>query len=315
MQNQPPLISIGLPVYNGENFISQAFDCILAQTITDFEVIITDNASQDATESICRKYAAQDGRIRYLRNERNLGAADNFNLGFKLSRGQYFKWVTHDDLWSPTFLERCLAALEREPNAVLAFPRISFVQSDGALIRRQGKSDLSILQAQARNRIKQIVDFQVDDDGVFWAVFGLIKRSALEKTGLIGKFDASDQVLLLELLLLGGFCQVPEDLFFRREHPESYSKRLDRTGKERVAWFWPEHRKRIVFPTFRLLGEHCRAIARSPLGLYAKVYCWCQMFRRFAHYYRYFAGDVLAACKSWRNLRPPVKLTGKPTNG
>src|SRR6056297_227124 len=101
-----PTVSICMPVHNGENFIADAIDSIVAQTFPDFELIVTDNASTDRTEPIVRDFARRDGRIRYVRNEENIGAAANYNLGYELSRGRYVKWAAHDDTLSPNFLER-----------------------------------------------------------------------------------------------------------------------------------------------------------------------------------------------------------------
>ena len=97
-----PTVSIGMPVYNGVPFLNEALDSILAQTYRDFELVISDNASTDETESICRAYAASDPRIRYYRQQENLGAMPNFNRVCELSRGQYFKWAACDDVCSPT---------------------------------------------------------------------------------------------------------------------------------------------------------------------------------------------------------------------
>ena len=110
-ESSPP-ISVALPVYNGEKFIGDAIRSILAQDHKNFELIITDNASTDGSEKICGDFAASDPR--YVRNERNLGAGPNFNLGFELSRGKYFKWCACDDRISENFLNCCLAALKRD---------------------------------------------------------------------------------------------------------------------------------------------------------------------------------------------------------
>ena len=99
-----PRVSIGLPVYNGELFLENALDSILSQTYSDFELIISDNASDDKTEEICRSYAARDKRVRYSRNAHNLGAAPNYNRVYHLARGRYFKWASHDDVLAPEFL-------------------------------------------------------------------------------------------------------------------------------------------------------------------------------------------------------------------
>ena len=118
MSSSTPKVSLGLPVYNGENFIAQAIESILAQTFTDFELIITDNGSTDRTPKICEAYAARDRRVAYSRNPENLGAAPNFNRAFALSSGRYFKWVAHDDLIAPEFLARCVKVLDNDPSVV-----------------------------------------------------------------------------------------------------------------------------------------------------------------------------------------------------
>src|SRR5688572_7662493 len=118
-----PKVSIGLPVYNGENYLSQALDSLLGQTYSDFELIISDNGSTDRTQEICRAYAIKDRRVRYFRSATNRGAAWNFNNVFALSSGKYFKWAAHDDICAPEFLERCLEVLECDPGIVVCFPK------------------------------------------------------------------------------------------------------------------------------------------------------------------------------------------------
>ena len=107
-----PRLSIGLPVYNGERYLAEAFDCFLAQTFQDFEIIVCDNASTDHTAEICRSYAERDPRIRYYRNGKNLGAIPNFNRVFELSRSPLFKWAAHDDLYHPRYMETCIRILD-----------------------------------------------------------------------------------------------------------------------------------------------------------------------------------------------------------
>src|SRR2546426_7984873 len=99
MKNQSPLVSIGLPVYNAENFVAEAIQCVLSQTYSDWELVISDNASTDRTVSICREFTDRDGRIRLYQNKRNLGISLNFNHAFQRSRGRYFAWLAHDDFF------------------------------------------------------------------------------------------------------------------------------------------------------------------------------------------------------------------------
>src|SRR2546425_9420098 len=93
-----PQVSVGLPVYNGERYLAEALDSLLTQSYEDFELIICDNASTDRTGEIARSYAAKDKRVRYARNDKNLGAGGNFRRGFALASGEYFRWAASDDV-------------------------------------------------------------------------------------------------------------------------------------------------------------------------------------------------------------------------
>src|SRR5260370_42328257 len=110
-----PRVSIGMPGYNGAKYVRRSVQSVLAQDYEDFELLISDNASTDETESICRELAERDGRIRYFRNERNVGASQNFNKVFRLASGTFFKWAAPDDGCHPTMLLRRVAVLERSP--------------------------------------------------------------------------------------------------------------------------------------------------------------------------------------------------------
>ena len=116
-----PRVSIGMPVHNGQRFIRSAIESLLSQTCGDFELVISDNASTDATEAICREYQARDARVRYSRSERNLGGPANFRRVFHLCSGELHKWATADDYWEPTFVERCVEILDARPDVVLAY--------------------------------------------------------------------------------------------------------------------------------------------------------------------------------------------------
>src|SRR5262245_56159334 len=118
-----PRVSVGLPVFNGKNYVRQSIESILAQTYEDFEFIISDNASTDSTADICREYAARDRRVRYVRQHVNCGLSRNANFVFEQSASEYFKWVSHDDIHAPIFLQRCVEALDQNRSAVAACPR------------------------------------------------------------------------------------------------------------------------------------------------------------------------------------------------
>src|ERR1700754_708341 len=99
-----PTISVGMPVYNGERYLRDTIGAILAQTFTDFELIISDNASTDGSSAICAEFAQRDPRIRYVRQEINRGAAANFRYVLDAARAPFFVWAGADDMRSPDFL-------------------------------------------------------------------------------------------------------------------------------------------------------------------------------------------------------------------
>ncbi len=269
--NVQPRLSIGLPVFNGERFLREALDSILAQTFVDYEVIISDNASTDRTEEICREYAESDKRIRYSRNDTNLGAAKNFNRVFALSSGEYFKWAAADDVLEPDFLLRCVSVLERDPLAVLAYPRVTIIdQLEEASQRTRRCYHRPNLQSPlARERIREIFFATPPSMFVHYLIFGLMRSATLRDTPLIRNYVGSDVCLLVDLALRGKLVEVPEELLHIRWHRDSYTHHVRRSklaaGKEgltEVRWFDPTKRTTIILPAWRFLWEHFLSTAR-----------------------------------------------------
>jgi glycosyltransferase involved in cell wall biosynthesis len=289
-----PRVSVGLPVYNGEDYLHDAIESLSRQTFDDFEIVISDNASSDRTPEICRDFAAGDPRIRYHRNERNLGAAANYNAVFTRARGEYFKWASHDDLAAPDLLLRCVEILDREAGVVLAFSHFDYVDERGETLRRSAEN-LSIRGKQTSQRVRQLVDRQLEKTDIYWAIFGLIRASALQATRLIEAYVASDQTLLFHLILLGEFHQIPETLFFRREHADE-SMIKHSTPRERASWFDTTRKPSdFLFPNWRLLREHLALIREQRLPSGQALRCSGQVLRRFAHKWRALGGEIKAA--------------------
>ena len=264
MATDGPRVSIGLPVYNGDNYLAETLDSILAQTFTDFELIISDNGSTDRTEAICRRYAAQDHRVRYVRNPSNLGAARNYNRAFELARGEYFKWNGHDDPLAPLFLERCVEVLDRDPAIVLCFARNRAIDEHGedhdvgALTARTfaPKPQLESPKAHVRFYHAVVADHPQG------AIFGLIRRSVLAQTALIGSYRMSDLTLLGELALRGRVHQVSETLQGRRFHSQQ-GRNVYKSGHLREMWFDPNRSQTRNHPYLRLFREHMNAVGRA----------------------------------------------------
>ena len=129
-----PLVSIGLPVYNGEKYVRDAIDSLLAQTLVDFELLISDNASTDGTQRICEAYALRDSRVRYLRQRENIGAGRNFEFVLDRARGQFFMWAAHDDEWAANWLEALVSAMRADDFCVRGALR--FVREGQVVVER-----------------------------------------------------------------------------------------------------------------------------------------------------------------------------------
>jgi glycosyltransferase involved in cell wall biosynthesis len=295
-----PLVSIGLPVYNGGRFLEQAVDSILAQTFTDFELVVGDNGSTDDTEAICRRYAAQDARVRYKRSPRNLGASYNYNLVTALSRGKYIRHAAHDDVLAPTNIERCVAVLEADPGIVLAYPQMSRIDEEGRVIDTfRGSLILDSDDPVERwRRFHQLIGVGSMCD----PVFGLFRGDALKSTPVLRTLISADMILLGDMALRGRIAEIPEVLFFERWYPGT-SVNANPTLDDRAAWFDPQSRSNPlnVMPHWRWLAAFLGSIARAPLSAAQRARCaaimlpWCWEHKR---------GLVLGPCAlAARSLR------------
>jgi glycosyltransferase involved in cell wall biosynthesis len=272
MSNNQPLVSIGLPIYNGEKFLREALDSLLSQTFENFELIISDNASTDKTEEICRKYADKDRRIRYYRNEENIGAARNFNRVFEISTGKYFKWAAHDDICAPNFIADCVEVLDREDSVVLCYTDVQLINEDGTCIDSNlGYEPLELDALDPQKRFDDVLSRAI------WCfeVFGLMRADVLKKTSLIGKYFGSDKVLLAELSLLGQFRGVDQKLFFRRIHAEQATLM---NVREKYTWIDPYSGKIIPFQLKALIG-YLFAVEKAPLNFSEKLYCYLSVLK------------------------------------
>ena len=265
--NASPRVSVGMPVYNGERYLRQAIEGLLRQTFTDFELIICDNASTDRTAEICREYAAADRRIFCFRNDRNLGAAPNYNRAFWQARGQYFFWAAHDDMHDPSFIASCVEVLDARPDVAVCYCRVVEVDETGTPLRQFPPSTL----ATQADSVERACDVLLHPSPCF-EVFGLMRREQVARTELIGSYTGSDRTLILEMAMQGRFHQIDRALFFHRCHPERSVYRY-RCARARNQWFNSAHCGELAFPNWRLLAEYARAIRRGPLGLYAQLCC------------------------------------------
>jgi len=265
-----PRVSIGLPVYNGEKYLRAALDSLLGQDYGDFELIISDNASTDGTAGICQEYVGKDRRIRYHRNDVNVGSARNYNRVFELARGEFFKWASHDDECHPTMLRRCLETFEGgPPSLVLAYPQADIIDASGQVIDR-APDILRIGPGRPHQRLARML-FKVQYGTPLW---GLIRSDCLRKTRLMVGCIRNDFVLLAEIAMLGQSEEIPEVLFRLRKHPANATA-LWRDRRQLLIWCDPtQAKKRLLLPpTLGVILEVFRSIRHLPLPPADKALC------------------------------------------
>jgi glycosyltransferase involved in cell wall biosynthesis len=225
-----PRVSIGLPVYNGENYLEEAIRSVLGQTFSDLELVISDNSSTDCTSELCLDYVAADPRVRYSRNQQNLGAARNFNLVWEQSSGTYFKWLAHDDRLLPDYVATTVSVLESNPDVVLCNTVVDYIGQYGehlgfyqSVMKDSGSEDPAERLAAIILRLHTCVDF-----------FGMMRRQAMQNSLLVQPFRGSDRAFLAQMALRGRLFQLDEPLVQMRQHPNQYSQ--IKNVREQLAW-------------------------------------------------------------------------------
>jgi glycosyltransferase involved in cell wall biosynthesis len=305
-----PQISIGLPVFNGQKYLAEMLDSLLAQTYSDFELIISDNCSTDATPQICLDYQAKDSRIRYYRSRRNMGGAWNYNRVFALSSSEYFKWVADDDVYAPEFLEKCVRVLDQDPSTVLCYTKTNIIDKEGTVV---GSHDYETTHSHGMGNLSSRMSHMRFGDLIsmlypMQAIFGVIRRSTLERTHLMGNYIGSDRNLLVEIGLIGRIKEIPEYLFFYREHPRAYrnvSPWWQPNAPLLSKWWDPTRTQKIIY-TYNLL-EYFRSVRYVQLSLLERALCYAQIIKWFAR-----EGFLLLLMDAKMSLPPSL---GRKLNG
>jgi glycosyltransferase involved in cell wall biosynthesis len=281
--NSAPRLTIGLPVYNGENFLAESIEALLGQTYEDFELVISDNASTDSTPEICRRYGRQDSRIRYIRQPHNIGLNPNHNFVVRQARGELFKMASHDDLYARDLLQRCVAALDAHPEVVVAHCWEAVVDPSGTVTKLLDYS-VATDAPRAPDRLRSLLFDGWDD-----YTYGVMRTQVLMRTRLHGSHHFADRTINTELCLHGPFYLVPEWLYFRRDHLE---RKEPYTVRSRCAYLDPRRADRLRNPVVRLYGEYIwayiTAIHNAPISAADKLAC-------HGHLTKWLAGRSLPA--------------------
>jgi glycosyltransferase involved in cell wall biosynthesis len=266
-----------MPVYNGAKWIRVALDSLLAQRFADFELVISDNASTDDTEAICRAVAARDPRVRYYRNAQNIGVFRNYDRVFELARGTYFKWASCSDLCVDGFLEKCVAVLEARPDVVLAYPRavLLFSQPDQEPYAEEYDDNLHLEQERPSVRFREYLNRERLNN----VMNGVMRASALRETALNRALPGSDISMVAELALRGKFVEIPDRLFLRRLDPETTGILMDPSSSRSSLGYpgRPDNWQRLQLHTYRFVTAF-----QAPIGLYEKLCVWIYLLQRVA---------------------------------
>lgn len=253
-----PLVSIGVPIHNEAQYLSETLDSLLGQDYENIEVVISDNASTDDTEDTCLAYVSRDKRIRYYREAMNRGSLYNFDRVLRLSAGKYFMWASGHDLRAPSLIRRCVQALEERPELVLCYPRTLLLPFGGGPSREMNWDTLETTGLPPAKRLKHVV-MRLSYGN---AIYGVVRSAALERITLDAR-NWTDLSLLGQLSLQGEFHQIEDRLFFRRENRSPVS-REENAARQRAMLDPHDLRSGPRYPSFSKGLVLLRAVWRAP---------------------------------------------------
>jgi len=268
-ERPPPRVSFAIPVRNGERFLGRALDSLLAQDFNDFEIVVCDNASTDKTPEVMRRYAERDPRVRCILNEEDIGQIENFNRVYEMSRGKYFRWVGYHDWLEPAYARKCVAVLDTRPDAVGVTTQWRFMD-DAGRVRSIDVPGPRVDAPTPYQRLCLTLRLLQDPQSLlFDPIYSLIRRDALQRTGLLPINPWTDRLLAVELCLLGSFCHIDDCLSTRWDVFERWKVRLPRYN-ERLG------RKRG--PRAMLYVGCAKIVKRTPLSAEQKLGCFGAIF-------------------------------------
>jgi glycosyltransferase involved in cell wall biosynthesis len=295
VQPKDPEVTVGVPVYNSDKFLAETLQSILAQTFTNFELIISDNASTDATEGICSEFARRDARVRYVRKASNVGAPRNYNSLVSLARSKFFKWSSSNDLIQPQFLAACVPILRAREDVVLVYTRTRYFDANTGTVVDYAdnmslqEEDLVVRYRECDHRMGARPNNIMN---------GVIRLDALKNSTLHGDYPSSDLALMTELALYGKFVEVPEPLFYRRNEAGA---RYGEGTATRHKLYYPDDTFGSMRYDQKRMWQLLRGVARAPVT-------WSQRVRLYEHLAR-------RAWWSRRGLLPFLYGSSKPPSG
>jgi glycosyltransferase involved in cell wall biosynthesis len=273
---------IGLPVYNGQRYLSAAVESHLSQSFADFDLIISDNGSTDATPDICRGYASLDERVKYLRSDENRGILWNHRrvLDSIESQSQYFRWAGADDIIEPGLLQAMVEVLDARPEVEGVMPNTKNIDDEGEIIGSMGR----VLDLQFTDVVRRAHDILVANYQHVVA-YGLLRASTLRLMRTAPDYIGWDPIFIWELALRGQIVHLTGPALLRRFHAGSISR--VKTVKEMRKWVEPNSKAGMNFPHWTWAYERARVLIATPLPMRTRLrigifLARCTMWQRVA---------------------------------
>ena len=276
------LVTVGLMAYNrAGTYLTAAIDSILAQTYKNFELIISDNASPDNTEEICREYAKRDPRVRYIRQKENIGYTANVNFVNGEARGEYFFWFCDDDVLAPTFIEKCVARLETHPESIMAAVRPVSFDDTGRYEQPRESKKMCPWEKDTYRRLKQFILLYESDGKPLVHFCAVWRRKAIADFVFINYFirwpynwDFQDMTLAFYGLIRGSFECVDEVLYYKRARPTSFDFKKKFFPRRIFDSFVHSRLRRLTTPFFYTRMRMITGIKELSLFARAKLMFW-----------------------------------------
>ncbi len=243
MSENVPRLSIGLAVRNGKGWVENCIESILCQDFEDFELVVSDNASDDGVTETLANYARADGRIRLNVNPSNIGIHQNMNRVLRLARGTFFRWISADDWLEPGYLSKCVKTLEDRTDAIGVTTDFTVYSPEG-VVRREGYRGEFPSSGDAAQRFERMLWFYHAGDAKYDPIYGMFRRSRLLETRMLRRSEQADWLICAELALIGPIIHIPDRLANRTQKPRrgldrvAFRRRLDPIRSEELRT-WP----------------------------------------------------------------------------
>ncbi len=250
------LVTIMVPVLNGELFLSMALDSLLAQDYPHFEVVILDNQSTDRTAEICCEYRRRDVRVKYVLDSVNRISHDAANHLATFINGEFCMIACDDDLWMPNYLSMLVQYLRQHPDVGLVYPNACYVDVEGNRGNQRLLSDRHLYGKDESHFLN--VWRYLGQRRVVPTIFGLYRSEAYLSALPFDTFDETiadvDNLFLIKLLLQTKVQGIGQVLFYYRNKFRGFNPSNGKSWSS-SWWLYAQHQRRFLGKVLYLLSQ------------------------------------------------------------